>query len=103
MPRSGSKSVLRFLWPDGVVLLAALAFLRPGGLPPWSFPLVQGYAYIVLAAGILLGWYARRSRTLFAVLLLVLVDRALRFISTSGAGDPALADTLFNAVALLLP
>src|SRR5437773_5064540 len=95
------KSLVSVVWPEGLLLLAAVAALRPGGLPAWSWPLVQAYAYIVLAAGIVLGLYIKQSRILLSVLLLGLADRALWMVGSSP--DAQVGQTVFNSVALMLP
>jgi GGDEF domain-containing protein len=92
-----------FALPDAVVLLAAVGFFRPGGLPSWSLPLVQGSAYIVFGAGVVFGWYAARSRILYAMLLLIVSDRALHLVTELYATQPVISDTIFNAAAILLP
>lgn len=89
--------------PGGLLLLAALGFLRPGGLPDWTQPLVHAYAYIVLGAGVLLGWYLDRSRIVLAMLLLALADRGLLHFAAGEAATAGAGRIVFNAVALLLP
>jgi len=97
------KRLYSFIVPGGLVLLAALALLRPRGLPDWSLSLVYAYAYIFLGAGILLGWYMGRSRVLFATMLLALADRALMHFWAGEAATEAVGRLVFNSVALLLP
>ncbi len=92
-----------FVLPDGLLVLAALGFLRPGGLPDVMLPLEQAFAYLVLVIGILLGLYVRHSRILFAMLLLALADRALLHLAAGAAASADVGRIMFNAVALLLP
>jgi diguanylate cyclase (GGDEF)-like protein len=92
-----------FLFPDSLLVLAALGFLRPGGLPTMRLPLEAAFAYLVLAAGVLLGLYLRHSRILFALLLLALADRALLHLAAGSAASLDVGRIMFNAVALLLP
>lgn len=99
----GLKWLYSFFVPGGLVLLAALALLRPRGLPDWSLSLVYAYAYIFLAAGIFLGWYLGRSRVLFATLLLALADRALMQFWSGEGETEAVGHLVFNSVAVLLP
>lgn len=92
-----------FLMPGGLLVLASVALLRPGGLPAWTLPLVGAYCYIIFASGVLLGWYLERSRIIFAVVVLLLADWAMLQV---GAGEVAAGGPsriLFNAVAFLLP
>lgn len=95
--------VVSFLLPDSLLVLAAVGFLRPGGLPNVMLPLEQAFAYLVLAVGILLGLYVRHSRILFAMLLLALADRALLHLAAGEAASTDVGRVMFNAVALLLP
>ncbi len=98
-----TKPLSQFLLPGGLLVLAALLFLRPHVLPGWTLPLVQAYAYIVLAAGLLLGWMLHRSRMVLAILILALANWALL---VGVARENPLSDSgriLFNSVALLLP
>ncbi|MSR24618.1 MAG: GGDEF domain-containing protein [Nitrospiraceae bacterium] len=95
--------VVSFLLPDSLLVLAAVGFLRPGGLPNVMLPLEQAFAYLVLAVGILLGLYVRHSRILFAMLLLALADLALLHLAAGAAASTDVGRVMFNAVALLLP
>jgi len=92
-----------FILPDGLLVLAALGFLRPGGLPKAMLPLEQAFAYLVLVVGVLLGLYVRHSRILFAMLFLALADRALLHLAAGAAASTDVGRIMFNAVALLLP
>ncbi|HYM38103.1 MAG TPA: diguanylate cyclase, partial [Nitrospiraceae bacterium] len=92
-----------FVLPDGLLVLAALGFLRPGGLPDVILPFEQAFAYLVLVVGILLSLYVRHSRILFSLLLLALADRALLHLATGAAASTDVGRIMFNAVALLLP
>lgn len=97
-----SRSLFSFIVPDGLLLLAAVAFLRPTGLPPWTAPLVLTYDYLVLAMAVLVAWYVGLSRVVFATLLLGLADGALGAFSPA-RHTPGLSHVVFNAVGLLLP
>jgi diguanylate cyclase (GGDEF)-like protein len=92
-----------FFFPDCLLVLAALGFLRPGGLPAMRLPLEPAFAYLVLVAGVLLGLYLRHSRILFALLLMALADRALLHLAAGSAASSDVGRIMFNAVALLLP
>ena len=98
-----AKWMVAFVLPDSLLVLAALGFLRPGGLPPVLVPLEQAFAYLVVAGGLLLGLYVRHSRILLAMVLLVLADRALGSLGGVEATTAGIDRTLFNSVALLLP
>ena len=97
------KWLVSFALPDSLLVLAALGFLRPGGLPSVMAPIEQAFAYLVLLFGIVLGIYLRHSRILFALLLLALADMALLHLSAGAAASADVGRIMFNAVALLLP
>lgn len=97
------KTLGAFAMPGGLLVLGALVFLRPRMLPDWSLPLVQAYAYLVIGAGLLLGWFLQRSRVVLALLVLALADRALLHFPIPEEAAGGIGRTVFNAVALLLP
>ncbi len=66
-------------------------------------PFEQAFAYLVLAAGIVLGVSVRHSRILFAMLLLALADRGLLHLAAGVAASDDVGRIMFNAVSLLLP
>ena len=98
-----SKGTLKsLLIPGGGLLLAAMV-LAQGTLMPLNASAIHFYYYAVFAAGILLAWRFHCSRVLFALIVLLLAQRALEFFSagrplSNGAGRIAL-----EAVAFLLP
>src|SRR3989304_3708911 len=97
------RRVYELFIPGGLVLLAALVFLRPGVLPESAAPLLRVYPYAVAGIGVFLGWYFNRSRVVFGLLILAIADRVLVvFPAALGAGGSA-GRTAFNVVALLLP
>src|SRR5579885_845730 len=75
---SSLKSLSSLFVPDGLLLLAAIAFLRPTGLPKWTAPMLLTYDYLALADGAL-GSFSLASRL------------------------PAVRHGVFNTVGLLLP
>jgi len=102
MRQSLSQSIASFLLPEGVLLLAALALLRPSGLPKWTGLLILTYDYLVLAGAVVLAWYVGLSRVMIATLLLAMVDGAVSRFSGVGL-TTGLGQTVFNVIALLLP
>lgn len=91
------------LLPGGLLLIAALVFFRPGGLPDSMDPYILVYPYLVAGTGIVLGWLFNRSRIVFAILVLALADWALVQFAPGGAAASAGGRVVFAAVALLLP
>jgi len=103
MPGVVVRSIFAFVVPGGLVLLTAVGFLRPGGLPPWMQQPVSAVPYIVLAFGFAFGWLLSSTRVLLSFLILALVDRALSAFSTTGVGPAAMSHPIFAVTAFLLP
>ncbi|MGH7206719.1 MAG: diguanylate cyclase [Nitrospiraceae bacterium] len=97
------KLLYSFVVPGGLLVLAALGFLRPRGLPGWMQPIVGVYPYIVLVVGLLFGWHFDRSRMVLAMLTLTLADGALLLFTAGDAATGGVGRIVFNAVAFLLP
>lgn len=88
--------------PGSLVLGATVLFVHWMASPGVLSTLAHIYPYAVYGAGILLGWQFRRSRLVFAILLLAVVDWGLLHF----AADPASAASariVFNAAGVLLP
>ncbi len=100
------KPVVAFLFPGGLLAVAAWGFLRPGGLPQWIQPLVDWLPVLVLLFGLVLAWRVKSPRTGLAFLLLMAADRAL-WASAGMAGfggEAAVSATIIShSVAVLLP
>ncbi len=96
------KFLTYLLLPSGLLLLAAVAFLKWGAKPQSLAALTLIYPYAVLGVGAFLAWRFRQSWLAFSVLAIVLSERALLHGATGRAGS-AHAPLLFPAVALLLP
>ena len=96
------KAVTRLL-PGGVVLLAATALLQVAALRGSLLALLPAYFYVVFGGGILLAWRFDRSRLVLSLLVLMIADRALLHFAAGDARTMGMGQTVFNAVALLLP
>ena len=96
------KTTLRsLLIPNSLVLFAAVMLLEKRGLSVPA-PVVSFYFYAVFATGILLAWRFHSGRILFALLVLLLSEKALEFFSGPQQA-PATSRIAFEAVAFLLP
>ena len=88
------KSLLALLFPGGLILLLAIGFLRPQGLPTWLQQPIAALPYIVLTFGLIFGWYLASSRMILSLLVLVLADRAMVLIPTGEADQGAVHQTI---------
>jgi diguanylate cyclase (GGDEF)-like protein len=101
--RSFWTGLYAVIGPGGLVLLAAVGFLRPGGLPGWIQPLVSGLPLLVLAFGLVFGMLLNCSRIILAMVLLTVVDRTLVLSPSGGEAASEIGRMLFQATAFLLP
>ncbi len=72
------KHLYTLFVPGGIILLAALAILRPRAVPGAVVPVVQVFPYIIAAGGLFLGWFFNRSRIVYTILILAAADMALQ-------------------------
>src|SRR5256886_2318860 len=87
--------------PEIPIILAALIYTNSRGLQRSLGAIAFYYPYAMFGAGLLLGWRFHRSRLLFALLVLALVDRSLlAFVASHGFTRDHVA---FQAIAFLLP
>jgi diguanylate cyclase (GGDEF)-like protein len=90
------------LLPSGVVVLTAV-FLFGVGLLPLPTPALTFYYYSVFAMGILLAWRFHSSRVLFALLIILLSQRALEFFAGAKPAHSGPGRIAFEVLAFLLP
>jgi len=87
--------------PEIPIIVAALIYTQSRGLQRSVGVIAFYYPYAMFGAGLLLGWRFHRSRLLFALLVLALVDRSLlAFVASHGFTRDHVA---FQAIAFLLP
>lgn len=74
------KSLLYLIIP-GVIFAAALYLQLAVAVPDQWQPLLALFPYLSVAVGLLLGWRFNRTRVLWAICLLILVERSLALSS----------------------
>ncbi len=77
------RSILLLVVP-GTIFSAALYLQFKVTVPPAWIPLLEMFPYLAVAAGLFLGWRFNRSRVLWAIVLLALVERALTLTTPFG-------------------
>ena len=97
------KTTQAFLIPGGPILLAAIGFLRPHGLPAWFQQPVAALPYIVLVFGLVFGWYFASSRMMLSLLVLALADRANMLLPASDTHPMFVGHSVFAITAFLVP
>src|SRR5882672_1855480 len=90
------------VFPEGILLLAAVALVHWGAANPSAAPVLRLYPLVVLAAGALLGWRFQRGRLLLALLALVLADRALLWLAPPESDAVYSGPVIVRTVAILL-
>lgn len=97
------KRAWLFIVPGGLVLLLALGFLRPQGLPAWVQGPVSALPIVVLGFGIVFGWYLSSSRLILSLLVLVCLDRGIVSFAPAAADPEARGPILFAIATFLAP
>lgn len=97
------RSLYDFLIPGGLIFAAAFGFFRLHGLPQWLQGPIQAFPLIVLAFGLLFGWYLSSTRLILSLVALVLADRGVLLFSPTDSDPESSGSVFFSAAALLLP
>jgi diguanylate cyclase (GGDEF)-like protein len=97
-----TRKLLALVFPEGLLLLLAVALVHWGATTPSAVPLVHLYPIVVLVAGVLLGWRFQRGRLLLALLGLVLADRAMLWLAPPESDLPYAGPVIVRTVAMLL-
>lgn len=97
------RSFSSFLIPGGLILMIAVGFLRPHGLPIWTNQLIAALPYGVLAFGLIFGWYFASTRTILSLLVLLAADRAIHLFPATVGDSDSVPATVFAISAFLLP
>lgn len=97
------RTLMTYLMPGGVILAAALVAMRIEDAATLLLEFAWAYPYIVAVVALLFGWRFNRSRLLFGVLCLVIVDQL--FFRFTGGDDASLVLTryVFHMATILLP
>ncbi|HKS73006.1 MAG TPA: hypothetical protein VJQ82_07395, partial [Terriglobales bacterium] len=72
-----AKAIITFVFPGGLLFMAALGFLRPQGLPMWCQGPVAALPYLAVTFGLIFGWYFASTRMLLSLLSLVFANQTL--------------------------
>ena len=98
-----SQRTLKSLVVPGGILFAIGAIVFQSGLVSVSAAVIQFYYYAVFGAGVLLAWRFHCSRVFFALITLLLAQRALDFFSAGRILSAGPGRIALEAVAFLLP
>ncbi|MFH1904923.1 MAG: GGDEF domain-containing protein [bacterium] len=98
-----AKAIFSFFMPGGLLFLIAMAFVHMDMLAESLPAVVHIYSYVVLGAGILIGWRFNRSRLIFPILVLALADSSLFHFASGSEASMGLGRIVYNAVSILLP
>lgn len=92
------KLIYPFLLPNGVLCCLLLFGLSRSDLPLELQPFINAFPYVVVVLGPLLAWRFNRTRVIYSIGLLLLVEVICIFFAAG-----ALAQGVFELIALLLP
>jgi hypothetical protein len=95
------KIIYRLTLPGGLLLIFAAVLIRVGILSDPDSPMVRYVPLVIFAIGLGLSGFFRRSRLLFATLVLALSEAA--FIWVAPFMSVTAAHTMVTAFSLLLP
>jgi diguanylate cyclase (GGDEF)-like protein len=98
-----NRKLLAVVFPEGLLLLTAVALVHWGATAPAAAPVLRLYPLAVLVAGALLGWRFRRGRLLLALASLALADRAMLWLAPPESNAAYAGPVIVRAVAILLP
>ena len=96
------RAVFTFVFPGGLLFIAALGFLRPHGLPPWCQGPITALPYLALASGLVFGWYFSSTRMLLSLVSLTFASQALTTWPLEH-DTASVSQTIFAASTFLLP
>jgi diguanylate cyclase (GGDEF)-like protein len=97
-----ARAIFSFLIPGALIILIAFLVTRkpiveavPG--------LARVFPWVILVAGILFSWRFKRSQLIFVILALAVVDRSLLQFVAHETELTGMGETVYNAIAFLLP
>jgi GGDEF domain-containing protein len=97
-----NRKLKLLLWPQGTMLLAAIAVFG-AGLVLLSPVALAFYYYGAMAMGVLLAWRFHSGRALFVLLAILLAQRALDFFAGPHIPHIGPGRIAFEVISLLLP
>jgi diguanylate cyclase (GGDEF)-like protein len=98
-----TRKLLDLVFPEGALLLLAVALVHWGVPSPSAAPILRLFPIVVLAAGAFLGWRFQRGRLLLGLLALVLADCAMRWLAPPESDAAHAGPVVVRTVAMLLP
>jgi diguanylate cyclase (GGDEF)-like protein len=98
-----TRKLLALVFPEGLLLLLAVALIHWGATTPSAAPFLRLYPLVVLGAGALLGWRFQRGRLLLALLALALADRAMVWLAPPESDALYSGPVIVRTIAILLP
>jgi len=96
------RTVFSFFMPGGLIILVAFLLTRAPIVDAVSW-LPRFSPWIVLSAGLFLGWRLNRSQLVFVALVLAVADRSLLAFVGIDVSPGTTGEAVYNAVAFLLP
>ena len=101
--RLWSRKTLKSLVMPGGILLLVVAVLSHSGWLTLALPALNFLYFCAVIGGMLLAWRFHSSRTVFALLVLLLSGQALTWSGAGHAGMGTPGSIVLHAIALLVP
>jgi diguanylate cyclase (GGDEF)-like protein len=97
------RKLLDLAFPEGLLLLVAVALVHWGGAAPSLAPVFSLFPLVVLTLGGLLAWRFQRGRLLLALFGLALADGAMIWLVAPDSEAPHAGPVIVRTVAMLIP
>ncbi|MCD6281233.1 MAG: GGDEF domain-containing protein [Deltaproteobacteria bacterium] len=92
-----------FFIPNGLIYLATLIFIHSPLLKTWHTGIPRITPYLLLIAGFLVALLFNRSRVIYALTILAIIDRAIAYMSNAGLTSIPGVHAAYLAITFLLP
>jgi diguanylate cyclase (GGDEF)-like protein len=96
-------TVLKFFLPGSIIYFFLLILLQMQSFNAVMPAFVTFFPYLVLIVGLFLGWRFSRSRLIFTLIILAIVDRTLRQLTFQPQAGIDVDRIVFNILSFLLP
>ena len=97
------RTIFKFFLPGSIIYFSLLILLQMDFFNFFLPTIVSTFPYIVLIVGLFMGWRFSRSRMIFTLIILAIVDRTLRVLSFQTPVGINVDHIVFNILCFLLP
>ncbi len=98
-----SRSLIPFIVPNGLIYLTTLAFTHSPLSSRWLYAIPWITPYLLLVAGMLLAWLFNRSRVIYGLAILAILDGAVAYTAGTKTASIPGAHEAYLAITSLIP